>query len=188
MSDNITITIPSVDSNKECITDDGVIISNCTIDEKGNIKGFTPDNVKALFSVRDKVWYFGKDIGRSNLIDLSLRTEEERKRIGALGAKKRDENRDAKRNINELAKAMLEQALSDRQKREIVGERDYTLDNTLASALLNAMVNSALDGSFKAFESVRDTAGFKPKNEVEIQADIMTESDRMLIDKVAKTG
>ena len=50
------------------------------------------------------------------------------------------------------------------------------------------MIQGALNGSFKCFEAVRDTAGFKPKNEVELNADIMTDADKALIDKALKTG
>ena len=183
------IIIPSIDEQNKTVTPDGIIISDCKVLDNGNISGYTSDGTKALYDHNKNKWLIGgKAIRENNLINLKERTKDERLSIIDKANESKRRNNEQKRNINELAKAMLEQALSDRQKQEIVGERDYTLDNTLASALLNAMINSALDGSFKAFESVRDTAGFKPKNEVEIQADIMTESDRALIDKVSKVG
>ena len=184
-----TVIIPSINpEDNTCITNDNVIIYDCTIDDKGNIKGFTKDHVKAFYNASKDKWFFGQEIGYSNLINLSSRTAEERRQIGSLGAKKRDENREQKKNVQELAKAMLELTMKEDQIRDIVGEDIPLLDNSVASAMIGAMIKSALSGSFKAFEAVRDTAGYKPKNEVELQADIMTESDKALIDKAIKAG
>ena len=47
------------------------------------------------------------------------------------------------------------------------------------------MVQEAGKGSYKHYETLRDTAGFKPKDEVGITADIMTDADRSLLDKVS---
>ena len=62
------------------------------------------------------------------------------------------------------------------------------LDDSVGSVMIGAMIQGALNGSFKCAEFVRDTAGYKPKNEVEISADIMTDADRSLIDKALKTS
>lgn len=180
---------PSINENNETITSDGVIISRCTMLENGDIKGITSDGVKALFKLDSNKWYFGSEISRLNLVSLADRTKEERQRFGSIGGKKAKENRDNKKNIQELAKIMLDQTMDKDRISSILGDKaDLLPDDSVASVLIGAMVKQALEGSFKAFEAVRDTAGYKPKNEVEIQADIMTESDRMLIDKVAKTG
>ena len=199
MNDDIKITTesvndheiirPCVDDHGICFTDDHVKISECVIDEKGDIRGFTDDHVKALYKYNDHKWYFGSEISKLNLINLSLRTKEERQMIGSMGAKKRDENREAKKNINELAKAMLEQTVTEKQIKSVLGD-DTTmlLDNSVASVMLGAMIKSALNGSFKAFEAVRDTAGYKPKNEIELNADIMTDNDKALIDKALKNA
>ena len=157
--------------------------------DNGDIKGISEEGKKALYKFDNNTWYFGSDISKLNLVNLSLRTKEERQRIGSLGAKKRDENREAKKNINELAKAMLEQTLTEKQLSSILGDNTtMLLDNSVASAMLGAMIQGALNGSFKCFEAVRDTAGYKPKNEVELNADIMTDADKALIDKALKTG
>lgn len=185
-----TCIIPSIDPvTNTCLTPDNITIYDCTLSDNGDIKGFTEDRKKALFKASKNRWFFGKDIGTSNLIDLRERTEDERLKIIEKANESKRRNIEQKKNFNELAKAMLEQALSDKQIESIVGDKEnFMLDNTLGSALLNAMMQAALGGSFKAFEAVRDTAGYKPKNEVELQADIMTEADKSLIDKALKTG
>ena len=72
--------------------------------------------------------------------------------------------------------------------KETIDDPDMMIDNTYGSLILAAMVQGAKNGSFKCAEFVRDTAGYKPKNEIELQADIMTESDKALIDKALKSG
>ena len=70
---------------------------------------------------------------------------------------------------------------------EILGDSQELIgDNRDAGTVMIAkMIQTAMAGSFKAAEFVRDTAGYKPKNEVELQADIMTDQDRSLLDKVS---
>ena len=62
------------------------------------------------------------------------------------------------------------------------------IDNlTIGSLMIAKGIESAfLDGSFRWAEFVRDTAGYKPKNEVSIDADITTDADRSLMEKVSK--
>lgn len=180
---------PCIDENGICFTSDNVKILNCTVSDNGNITGFTEDNVKSVYNFSDNTWYFGKDIGKINLISLKDRTEKERKEIVSKAHEKARENREQKKNINELAKAMLEQTMTEKQIQTIMGnDTNVLLDNSVASVMLGAMIKSALNGSFKAFESVRDTAGYKPKNEIELNADIMTDNDKALIDKALKSG
>ena len=91
--------------------------------------------------------------------------------------------------MNDLAKALLRQKASEEEIAEVLGDnRQSLLDDSYASLILAAMVQGAKNGSFKCAEFIRDTAGYKPKNELEIQADIMTDNDKALIDKALKTG
>ena len=183
------ITRPSIDDNGVTMSDKGIKVLNCTIADNGNITGYTEDHTKALYKYDNNTWYFGRDIGKANLVDLRERTKDERLKIIEKANEKKRENLEKKKNINELAKAMLEQTLSEDQLASILGSNTtMLLDNTVASAMLGAMIQSALAGSFKAFEAVRDTAGYKPKNEVELSADIMTDADKALIDKALRTG
>lgn len=187
--DQNIIIRPSIDSDNICISDNGTKIYECIIDDNNNIKGITEDNIKAFYRYSDNIWYFGHDIAKLNLISLADRTREERQKLGSLGGLKAKENREQKKNINELAKAMLEQTVSEDQIRAVLGDNTtMLLDNSVASLMLGSMIKGALNGSFKCFEAVRDTAGYKPKNEIEVSADIMTDADRSLIDKALKTS
>lgn len=184
----MNIIRPSIDDNKQCITSDNVIIYNCVLQDNGNIKGITEDHIKALYVYDKDLWLFGRDIGSNNLVSLRDRTVDERLKIIEKANEKKRENLEKKKNINELAKAMLEQVASDKVIRETIDNPEMMIDNSYASLLVASMIQSALNGSFKAFEAVRDTAGYKPKNEIELQADIMTDNDKALIDKALKTG
>lgn len=191
---------PVVDDNNICVIAseneniNGRKIINCVVNsENGNINGefINPVNGninKAMYSYSDNVWYFGHDIAKLNLVNLADRTKEERQKLGALGAKKAKENRDAKKNFNELARAMLELTMTDDQITEIIGENAKNIlpDQSVASVMLAKMIQGACEGSFKCAEFVRDSAGFKPRNEVELQADVITDADRGLIEKLQK--
>jgi hypothetical protein len=161
------------------------------MNDKGNISGYTAEGKKAFYKATVNEWFFGSDIGRSNLVSLGDRTDEERRRFGSMGGKKAKENRDAKKTFNDLARLMLEQIAPEEEFQEILGDKkDLLLDRTYGSLILAAMMKGAKEGSFKCAEFVRDTAGYRPanKNEIDLTADIMTDADRSLIDKAYKTG
>lgn len=188
MNDN-SIIRPSIDQDNICISDNGTKILDCKLSDNGDIKGITEDNIKALYVYSDNKWLYGKNIGSHNLINLRDRTEDERLKIIEKANESKRRNLEAKKNINELAKAMLEQTVSEDQIRAVLGDNTtMLLDNSVASLMLGSMIKGALNGSFKCFEAVRDTAGYKPKNEVEVSADIITEADKSLIDKALKSG
>ena len=54
--------------------------------------------------------------------------------------------------------------------------------------MIAKMIQTAMAGSFKAAEFVRDTAGYKPesKSSIDLTGEIMTDADRSLIDKLSK--
>lgn len=181
---------PCIDSDSVCITKDGVKVCECVLLDNGNISGRTEEGKKALYRFDNDSWYFGSDIGRNNLIDLAGNTERARE-LGSIGGKKAKENREAKKNINDLAKAMLEQTMTEDQIKAVLGnDTNVLMDSSVASVMLGAMIKSALAGSFKAFEAVRDTAGYRPKDisQVDLNANVLTEADKSLIDKALRTG
>lgn len=93
-----------------------------------------------------------------------------------------------KKTMNELAKALLDKSISRSQAVAIIGEDANLLtdDELTVSQVLNvAMVQESLKGNVKAYESIRDTAGYTPKKELEITTDIMTDTDRELIARVS---
>ena len=90
--------------------------------------------------------------------------------------------------LNDMAKRMLKVEMSDKNIDEILGTARELIgeEKTAAAVMIAKMIQTACAGSFKAAEFVRDTAGYKPKDSVEISADIITEEDRSLIDKLNK--
>ena len=182
---------PCIDSDNVCITKDGVKVYDCVLNDNGNISGYTEDHTKALYVFDKDSWYFGSDIGRcNNLISLKDRTESERNEIREKALKSYRENLERKKDFNELARAMLEQTMSEVQIKAVLGDSSgMLLDSSVASVMLGAMIQGALNGSFKCAEFVRDSAGYRPKDiqQVDLNASL-TEADKSLIDKALKTG
>ena len=130
----------------------------------------------------DKVKYDG----RANLIPFNKLSEEEQKEIRSKGGKASGEARRKKRDMREVAKAILEHAMNEAQIEEVLGNSKELLDGdkSVMAVLTARMVQEAGKGSYKHYETLRDTAGFKPKDEIDISADIMTDADRELVEKV----
>lgn len=126
--------------------------------------------------------------GCKNLIPFSERSKEEAKQNGAKGGKASGETRRKKRDMRAVAKAILEHDMAEEQIEEVLGSAKDLLDgdNSTMAVLTAKMVQEAAKGNYKAYETVRDTAGFKPKDQVETTVDIMTDADRSLIGKIAK--
>ena len=164
-------------------------IYKCTLEENGDIRGYTEDNTRALYKYSDNKFYYGNEISKLNLISLKERTKDERLAIIAKANESKRANNEKKRNLKEIAKALLECSTGERQKKQILGENyaeTFGELETNGEVMLARMILGAMDGSFKCAEFVRDTAGEKPKNEVEVSADIMTDADRALIEKLEK--
>lgn len=128
----------------------------------------------------------GKYDGRANLIPFNRLSEEEQKEIRSKGGKASGEARRKKRDMREVAKAILEHAMNEAQIDEVLGNSKELLDGdkSVMAVLTARMVQEAGKGSYKHYETLRDTAGFKPKDEIDISADIMTDADRELVEKV----
>lgn len=169
--------------------DNNITIYKCELREDGCIWGYTEDNTRAKYNYPDNKFYYGSNIGKSNLVSLACRTDEERRRFGSMGGLKAKENREREKNLKEIAQALLKATTGERQKKQILGENyedTFGELKTNGEVMLARMILGAMDGSFKCAEFVRDTAGEKPKNEVEVSADIMTDADRALIEKLEK--
>lgn len=128
----------------------------------------------------------GKRNGIDNLIPFNQRTEEQQREIAKMGGKASGEARKKKRDMREVAKAILEHAMNEAQIEEVLGNSKELLDGdkSVMAVLTARMVQEAGKGSYKHYETLRDTAGFKPKDEIDISADIMTDADRELVEKV----
>lgn len=186
-----TTEYPVINDDNTCAVNDAITVVNCAIDDKGNITGKaivkgTDETITTRFDNNKSIWLFGaKNIKKNNLVSLSDRTKDERMAIIEKSRESYRENRDKKKNFNELAKAMLEQTVSEEQIKAVLGDNtSVLLDNSVASVILASMIKGAVEGSFKCAEFVRDTAGYRPKDIMQVEADIMTDSDRALIDKL----
>ena len=85
---------------------------------------------------------------------------------GRKGGIKSGESKRKARNLQELAKAMLETAvLNDEQRKRL---EELGLDGTNGGAMLAAMLDKALKGSEKAAAFVRDTSGQAPTQNVAV--------------------
>lgn len=153
----------------------------------GNADNTSPDNDSINISSDsenkdDKVKYDGRD----NLIPFNKLSEDEQKEIRSKGGKASGEARRKKRDMREVAKAILEHAMNEAQIDEVLGSSKDLLDGdkSVMAVLTARMVQEAGKGSYKHYETLRDTAGFKPKDEIGISADIMTDADRELVEKV----
>ena len=139
----------------------------------------------------DKETFIGDEIksinGCNNLIMLGERTLEERQILATNAGKRSGEVRQQQKHMKEIAKKLLAHDMDRAQIEEALGTAQDLLDGdkTVAAVLTVRMIQEAAKGNYKAFETLRDTAGYKPKDEVDITADIMTEADRSLVDKVS---
>lgn len=131
-----------------------------------------------------------RKLNLDNLKSLADRPVEERREIARKGIAKSIEVRKKKRDLRESAKALLEMLTTTEKQRQVLGDDSKLLEQfeniTMADLLNLRMIQEAAEGNTKAFEVIRDTAGFKPTEQMYIDANIMTEEDKALIEKLAK--
>jgi hypothetical protein len=188
--------MPGIEGNAPIIDNTGccydhirdIKIYSCVLSEDGDyISGYTEDGTKAKYIYKDKKWYYGSEISKLNLITFDKISKEEHKKIASLGGKHTQENNRNKRTLNDIAKAMLEIDVSETNIDEILGTSKELIgdDRSAGAVMIAKMIQQACAGSFKAAEFVRDTAGYKiDRQQIELQADIMTDADRSLLDKI----
>ena len=182
----------SIIDNAGCCYDHirDIKIYSCVLSEDGQyISGYTEDGQKARYIYNDKKWYQGNEISKLNLITFDKISKEEHKKISSLGGKHAQNNIKAKRTLNDIAKNMLEVDISETNINEILGDSKELIgdDKSAGAVMIAKMIQQACAGSFKAAEFVRDTAGYKiDRQQIELQADIMTDADRALLEKIDK--
>ena len=179
---------PIIDNTGCCYDPERDIkIYSCVLsDDESCIVGYTEEGKKAKYIFNHHKWYYGIEISKLNLITFNQLSEEEHKKISSIGGTHTQDNIRAKRTLNDIAKQMLNVELTEDSINEILGDSKILIedDKTSGAVMIAKMIQQACAGSFKAAEFVRDTAGYKPRNEVSIDADIMTDEDRSLIDKL----
>ena len=179
--DNITVNnsgndSPVNDSDNNAVNADNTSPDNDSINNSSDSEN---KDDKEKYDTSNNLIPFGSE--RDN------RSKEEVREINAKGGRKSGETRRKQRDMREIAKAILEHAMNEDQIEEVLGSSKDLLDGdkSVMAVLTARMVQEAGKGSYKHYETLRDTAGFKPKDEVGITADIMTDADRSLLDKVS---
>lgn len=133
----------------------------------------------------------GTEKGWLNMKPLTERPEEEARAIRQKAAEATHRIKAAKKNMKEELLAMLD---DEEIAKALAKEVDITAIRALAqekgtslqTLILASMGLQAIAGNVKAADFVRDTAGYKPTDKQEIVADIMTDADRALLEKVSR--
>lgn len=121
------------------------------------------------------------NINKSGLVSMADRPLAERQRIGRMGAIASNKVQRDKRTLREIARAMLEESAS----KDVLERLGLPEGSSNGVAVLASMMKSAVENeNVKAAEYVRDTSGQAPTKEVKVSADVMTDADRALVEKV----
>ena len=125
--------------------------------------------------------------GMENLVDMRTMTVERQREIASMGGKASQAKAKERKRAREIAQAILQSNMTDAQINRILGkDKDLIGDDTSAYAVMMAkMVTTACKGDSKAATFVRDTAGDKPDDSLNVSA-TFTEGDKALMDKMAK--
>ena len=111
----------------------------------------------------------GKHKGDENLVPMNRRTKGEQRQIARAGGMASGAARRRKRDMQQALNAILDMPLKAGRVQQIRNLSEVKGKNiTAEQAMLLAMVNKALKGDVRAATFVRDTAGCKPTDRVEI--------------------
>ena len=138
-----------------------------------------------------------RDIPTNNLKPLNADNYPNRtniaKELGSLGGKKASENRQRKRNFQETARYFLSLKATKSQIKDNIDpailanmteEEIKAIDQQ--DIIIARAVELAMAGSKDHLIILRDSAGDKPTDKVQSEVNIMTDSDRALMDKLSK--
>ena len=132
-----------------------------------------------------------RSIQDANLRPLNTLSKEERSKIASLGGKARVKQKIEQKNLRETALTLLNTPISKEQAKtfigndaELIDEKDLTMQSVLTVRAMRALLD---DGNIKAYETLRDTSGQRPKDEISIDTNvIMTAADRHLLENIRK--
>jgi len=136
----------------------------------------------------------GRQKGWKNLkpIPITERAPEERKEICRKGAaavqKIQGEKRTAREALDRILSILATENIIDNSDIDTDLAKRLQRENpamTLYDLMQGVALGKALSGNIKAAEYIRDTNGDKPQDKVKIDADIMTEADRALMETIA---
>lgn len=153
---------------------------------KDNTPGYKLNNGIVLDHIPEE-----KDCGTNNLKPnvLTDRTKEEQKQLAIKAGKRSGEVRKAKREQKDSMKMLLSIVASGEIIADTIPEEIKALlpgDMDLYDLMNARQLLEALQGSERHATYCRDTAGYKPTDKQEITADVITDGDRQLINKLCK--
>ena len=138
-----------------------------------------------------------RDIPTNNLKPLNADNYPDRtniaRELGSLGGKKASENRQRKRNFQETARYFLSLKATKSQIKDNIDpsilanmteEEIKAIDQQ--DIIIARAVELAMAGSKDHLIILRDSAGDKPTDKVQSEVNIMTDSDRALMEKLSK--
>lgn len=133
----------------------------------------------------------GKSKREKNLIPMRTydgMSEDEKKRqfeIRSKGGKARQEQIAKRKSMREDLEQLLNCKVSKDQAEILLGDDAEMLGNDFSVQrvmLVRAIQEATQEGSAKLLEFIRNTVGDAPKTEISLDADIITESDKRLLD------
>lgn len=138
----------------------------------------------------------GKEVNANSYNNLkpfgSYDSEKTVRELNAKGGRNSGPTKRKQRDMRKLAQIMLNNTMSDKAIKNSIGEHTELLqdeegneDRSAMALMMARMILEAQDGNTKASEFVRDTAGFKPEKNINLDAGI-SEADKELLEKVAK--
>jgi len=126
----------------------------------------------------------------ANLKPFNELSPEEQKAIRSKGGIARGEQRRKQRTMKEQMLALLNTTASREQAQKYLGadsekltEEDLTFQGLMTAKMWQ---EATQNGNAKAAEFCRDTSGQRPKDIVEVSADITTDTDRQLMADIAE--
>lgn len=103
-----------------------------------------------------------------NLIPMSARPIEEQKRITSAGGRASGEAKRRKKNLREVARALLEAPLTNCDSETAAALEAAGLDKDHQGAMMLAALLKSENGDIEASRFVRDTSGQAPSQQVEL--------------------
>lgn len=106
------------------------------------------------------------------------------------GGKARGEQLTKAKNLKEIGNVILDTKVSREVAERLIGESAELLgdnDLTISAMLMLSAVREGIEqGNIKALEFIRDTTGQKPKDTLDVNTNVISEQDKMLLEKLAK--
>ena len=125
--------------------------------------------------------------GEENLIPMSERSKEEVRELGRKGGIASGETRKKKKLFKEQIELLLSLPLKDKKtikQLESLGVDADNIDNQMAMVI--SMWMKALKGDVNAFNTLRDTAGEKPQENINLSGNVNNPYENLTEDELRK--